>query len=783
MKTKVNIDNAMKDSFLLYAEEVAINRAICDVRDGLKLGMRQGLYAQYSNKLTHGNKFQKAQKSVAAAMSQSYVHGDAAMYGTFIRAAKPWAYRYPLEEAQGSYGSPCAPNDESAPRYVEMRASALSDYFFKGLNKNAIDRWYLNYDDSEQIPSVFPAYFWNVVNGSSGIAVGFGSHIPPFNLNEVYNSLIKIINNPNVKFEDIVCYPDFPTGCDVINKSEIYDSLERGEGKAAKMRAHLEYDTKTNCIKATHIPYGVYTNTIMGELADLTEDNPDYGIEKVVDHTKKDADIRIYLTKSANPNAMMRKLYKDTSLEYFYGINMVMLDEGRYPKVFSWRDACDAYIKHIRICKTREYEFDLDKALNREEILEGLMVCIVNIEDIVEIIKSSNSSKDASKALIENYNFTEKQADAILNLKLNRLVNMEGIKIEKELDEVKASIEKIKSILNDQTLLDAELIKILEEIKDKFGDERRSILIDKVDSDDPAEFVEPDDVVVMLTRGGYIKRVPSNTFRVQRRNAAGARTENAAILDSIATNTIDTLMIFTRSGKMFKVLVDDIPEGDNRTKGVHISNIIDIGMDEPVAITSYNRNNFVKYVVFITKMGMVKKTALEEFTSVKKTKGVVAIKLKSGDSIRNVMFLNDEHLLLVSKKGKAIRFTTEDITPIGRNTSGVAGIKLVDDEVVCGVPINSSTIHIGVFTTKGYGKKVNVVEFPCQGRNGRGVNIGKLSEKTGDIAGVVEIGEDNVLLISKQNNLCISPADVPILHRDSVGNIMTKNEINKVIVL
>lgn len=369
---ETDFQKSIENAFLEYGASVAQERSIPDVRDGLKIGLRQGLYSQFFNKLTHKNKFQKAQKSVAAAMSLCYVHGDAAMYDTFIRAAKPFAYRYPIEEAQGAYGTPVAPDDHSASRYVEMRSGEIADYFFDGLKKNAVAEWYWNYDDTEQIPSVLPSIgFWNIVNGCSGIAVAMATSVPQFNLKEVNEALIKIIENPEVDFDKIYCAPDFATGGTITNAKEVKESLRYGKGSSIRLKAKLEYFPDQNMIKATELPYGVYTNTVIGQIKSLTEENENYGIERVIDHTKKEADIRIYLAKGTNANKMISKLYKDTSLENWFAVNMIMLDRGRFPKVFGWREACDAYITHIRECKRREINFDLDKALARENVVDG----------------------------------------------------------------------------------------------------------------------------------------------------------------------------------------------------------------------------------------------------------------------------------------------------------------------------------------------------------------------------------------------------------------------------
>ena len=317
MIKNVDFQKTTEDAFLKYAASVAQERAIPDVRDMLKIGLRQGLYAQYTNKLTHKDKFQKAQKSVAAAMTQSYVHGDVAMYDTLIRVARPWTAHYPLEEVQGSYGNPSSPDSHAAARYVEMRASELSDFLFDGLKKKAIDEWYWNYDDSEQIPSVFPSIgYWNIVNGCSGIAVAMATSVPQFNVKEVNNALIKLIRNPSTPFEEIYCAPDFATGGTITNGDEVKESLRLGKGKSIRLHATLKYNPSENMIQATELPYSVFTNTIIDQLAELTQNDPDYGIDKVIDHTKKTADIRIYLSKGVNPQRMIEKLYKDTSLDW-----------------------------------------------------------------------------------------------------------------------------------------------------------------------------------------------------------------------------------------------------------------------------------------------------------------------------------------------------------------------------------------------------------------------------------------------------------------------------------
>ena len=479
MIKNVDFQNTLETAFLAYAASIAQERAIPDVRDGLKIGLRQGLYAQYTNKLTHKDKFQKAQKSVAAAMAQSYVHGDVAMYDTFIRAARPWSYSYPLEDVQGSYGNQSSPDSHAAARYVEMRASDISNYLFDGLKKNAIGtQWYWNYDDTEQIPSVFPSIgYWNIVNGCTGIAVAMATSVPQFNLKEVNEALIKIIQNPNVDFDEIYCAPDFTCGGTITNGNIIKESLRYGKGESIRLQANLQYFPEENMIQATELPYGVFTNTVIDQLAALTEDNPSYGIDRVIDYTKQFADIRIYLSKGVNPKTMIKKLYNDTSLASWYSVNMVLLDQGRYPRIFGWREACDAYISHIRECKRNIIQFDLDKALARKNIVEGLIKAYSIIDEVVATIRSSDTTATASARLIEQFSFNEEQTKAILAMRLSSLTKMDIVKLENELAELEEKIAEYYHLLNESSALDQTLINALQEVSNKFGKSRKTKIL------------------------------------------------------------------------------------------------------------------------------------------------------------------------------------------------------------------------------------------------------------------------------------------------------------------
>ena len=609
MIKEVDFEASIQDSFLEYAKSVAQERSIIDVRDGLKYGLRQGLYAQYSNKLTSDKPYKKALKSVAAATSQSYVHGDAAIYDTFVRAAKPWAYRYLLEDAQGSVGSPCAPDDHTASRYLELRASELANYLFDGLKKNAVgDEWYDNYDNSERIPSVFPSIgFWNIVNGCTGIAVSMSTSIPTFNLREVNGALIKLIKNPNVSFDEIYCPPDFPTGGTITNAKEVKESLRVGKGKSIRMRADLQYSAKDNCIIASHLPYSVYTNTVIGQLAELTAENENYGIERIIDHTKKEADIRIYLSRGANPAMMIQKLYKDTSLESWYGINMIMLDHGRFPKVFGWKEACQAYIEHCRTCQRNILQYDLDGLLARNHILNGLLIAIAHIEEVIKTIKESKDGAAAKVSLMKQFNFTEPQAEAILNMKLQRLANLEGFKIEKERNENDVKIDELRSILNTPEKIDEIIIGKLTEVMNKFGDARRTRLSNTIESDDVPEEGEIDVLISVSARGMKLAKKEGK--------------------DVIRTTSRGKIIIISNDGRLFRIPVSDIVASQE----VLFSSYT--GTKAPVALVCDElAASGNKYVLYRTKEGIVKKNAISDIIDFTR-QGSRATKLREGDTI------------------------------------------------------------------------------------------------------------------------------------------------------
>ena len=667
MIKQVDFQQTIENAFLKYGASIAQERSLPDVRDMLKIGLRQGLYAQFTNKLTHKDKFQKAQKSVAAAMSQSYVHGDVAMYDALIRVARPWSVRYTLEDVQGSYGNPSSPDSHAAARYVEMRAGEVADYMFDGLKKNAVTEWYDNYDSTEKIPSVFPSIgYWNIVNGSQGIAVAMATSVPQFNLKEVNDALIKIIRDPSVDFDQIYCAPDFATGGTITNAAEVKESLRSGKGKSIRLRATIKYNPKEHMLQATELPYGVFTNTVMEQLAALVNDNPDYGVDRVIDHTKKDADIRIYLSKGENPDKMIAKLYHDTSLENHYSINMILLDKGRFPKVFGWREACDAYIAHIRECKRNMIQFDLDKALARENIINGLLIALADIDNIVAIIKNSDSPSEASSKLIERYQFNKAQVEAILAMKLSSLCRLDGVKLNNELAELTKFIGECNHLLSEPTALDEKLIDILNIVSQKFGDARRTRIENILGDEEEPEVIEEKDIAIVYANG---------SLHLKEKNKVNALRRQ----DVIYTTNLGYLTVVTNAGKMYNAPISKL----KMEKEYRLTELMEIGAEKPLLVMDTKTFNAFRSITCITKNGFIKKSHTIDYLTRSK-KGTAVIKLEEGDILINVIMSSDDddRVVVVGNTGYYNCYPLTEVSYTGRITKGVKAIKLGKDEYV-----------------------------------------------------------------------------------------------------
>ena len=696
------------------------------------------------------------------------------MYDTFIRAAKPWAYRYPVEEAQGAYGSPAAPDDHSASRYVEMRSGELADFFFSGLKKNAITEWYPNYDDTEMIPSVFPSIgFWNVVNGCSGIAVAMATSVPTFNIREVNNALIKIIQDPNVSYDEIYCAPDFPCGGTITNAAAVKASLKVGKGESIRIKANLQYVPEQNMIQATELPYGVFTNTIISQLAELTNDNPSYGIERVVDHTKKSADIRIYLSKGINPKKMIDKLYHDTSLENWFSINMIMLDHGRFPKLFGWRAACDAYIEHIRECKRNMIQFDLDKAMARLNVVEGLLIAAASIDEVVAIIRGSNDPAEASSKLIARFGFNQEQTKAILAMKLASLTKIDAIKLNDEREELVASIEHYRYLLNTPTALDEELIKILVEVATKYGDDRRTKLLNIVETENDQPQIEEEEVGLMLFDNNMLRIMKKDDIQGAKRGRKGVNIKppkSSTLINTLYTTNLGLVSAFTNRGRMYNFSLNEL----DLNKDYSIYEIIAPQPDEKVILlidtTSFNS---YQNLITVSKNGYIKKSKVREY-NLRAKKGTAAVRLEDNDALVGVYLSSndDDRVFIVSNNGYYNFYNLSNVSTTGRITKGVKAIKLEKDEYIRTATIIKQNINytgILTITTTGRGKITTIDDFGETSRGIKGSKVMNLKDEQIALVYAVPASQEQIFVSSNNKAVLLETNSIPIQNRMTAG--------------
>ena len=767
----VDINKTISNDFLEYAGHVMQERSIPDARDGLKDGARKILYIQYKDKNTYDKNFVKGAATVGQILKDGFTHGDSSAYETLVRMGKPFAVPYPLQELQGNGGNQVSPDNHADMRYLEVRQSELASYLFKGIEKNAIDEWYWNYANTKQLPRVLPVMgFYPLVNGFSGIAVGLSSSFPSTNLKEVNNAIIKLIQNPEIDFDEIYCAPDFPMGGIILNGEEVKESIRNGSGRAVRIRAKLEYNQSKNMIVATEIPFSVYTETIDNELMALINGEENYGIEKYIDATNNDGGkIHIYLSKGANVKKVMKLLYSKTSLQSFYAINLIMLDNGRFPRVFGWREALQNYIAHIRTCKRRELQFDYDKMLARENILEGLILASANIDEVVSIIRASESPEEASKKLIARFKFNEEQTKAILAMKLSTLTKIDSIKLQNELNENKKQLECLEEILNSPEKLDAELIKILKEVADKFGDARRTKILDNYEEEEEVVNIEEKNITVMV--------LSNNTLVYTEQELEGAKKgrkgktlpipKNVKVIDSFYATNLSTIYILTQSGKMYSHSLARLEENEALS-------FYDLGInanDNVVKVFPATNLEFSKYLFFITKQGMLKKTISTEYQNVRK--GTQAIKLKSEDEIVDCFFVFDEkeEIMTFSSAGNVVRFKQSEVAPTGRATAGVKGMRLGnDEEIISGFVLNAEKEYKGVFTvsTAGQGKITTLNEFSVTSRTARGIVCQKLDGEKLNVAYLIG-DEEKLTLLAGNKIISLETKDIPIQGRTTIG--------------
>ena len=768
---KNDLINELGTNFIEYAVAVNTDRAIPNAVDGLKPVHKRILWSSFEEGRTSNKPHVKCALIYGDVMGKYHPHGDSSIYGALVRLSQPWVMRYPLIDFHGSNGN-IAGDGPAAGRYTEARLSKIAeDGMLKGMKKRNVE-FTSNYSEDRDEPICLPSVFPNLLcNPNTGIGVAMACNWLPHNLREVANAIKDYMDGQ----DPILPGPDFPTGGIIINQADISSIMRTGHG-SVKVRGRYKIEKQN--IVFYEIPYGTTIEGLLTQIAEVCDKKEIEGISEIRDESnKKGLRIVIECDKGINPDAIAQKLFLKTDLQTSISYNQVALID-KTPTELNLKQCVEIYLDHNHKCLIREAQFDLAKAEERLEIVRGLLIALEDIDNVIALIKASESAAAAKIKLMEKYNLSENQAKAILDMKLSKLAKLEKIELQKEEEELLNEIEHCNKIINEKSVRESLIKDRLDTIVAKYGDDRRTEItqIDIKPEEKEVIAVVPEDVVVIMSQSGEVKRVPSKNFKVQKRNGKGVKSKDDAILDTISTNTIDNLMVFTNKGKMYKVLVDNIPAGTNASKGTGIASLIKIEPDEKViAITSLSRKTDAKYVVFITKKGMIKKTDLEEYKSVKRGNGIIAIKINEGDSIANVHFMKDENLVLITRKGMSIHFETNIINPIGRATAGVKSIKLDEgDEVIAGLPVVKGDV-VTILTENGMGKKVLVEELPIQGRSGKGVGIYKPTPSTGDVMGAAIVkDEDNILVVGKPNSICVSAAEIPLVGRTAQGNIILK---------
>lgn len=776
----MDLTPVIKESFTQYSGAVLQSRALTDVRDCLKPSARQIFYCLYTDKFVHSKPFKKTLKGIGSAM-RMYIHGDSSCEGVIMRAGQPFAMRYPLIEVEGSFGNLMESGNWAAPRYTSARLSELANYLFADIDKETILEWRDNYDDTEQYPAVLPTKgFFNIVNGSQGIGVGLASSIPQFNLREVNEALIKLLWNYDIDFEEIYCAPDFATGAYLLNESAVKESLKNGNGFACKLRSLVEYDNKERCFIVKEIPYSVYTNTICGELEAILESEDNPGIDRFNDLTGATPLIKIYLTKNANPDRVLKYLYKNTSLQYHYSINMTMLENGRYPKVFGWKDLLLTHLKHEELVYRRGFEFDFKKINARIHIIEGLLKAYDIIDEVVQTIKTSASSTAANEALRNLLGIDEVQAKAILDLKLSKLSKLDINKLCNEKYNLENEAARIEAILNDINLLKKEIEKGLREVAEKFGDARRTKILNLVEENDAP--IEIKTLQISLTNQNNIFVSEVSSLYTQKRGGVGNKLKmekGEYIISTLSVETNETILLFTNDGDFYSYNGANLPIGEK----IHIESLINLKNHQKVkAIASINEKNNNNFILFITKNGYIKKSEFSEYNT-NRSIGIRAITLDKNDEITNVLFTNNDKVGIVTEFGNFIIIETKDIRPIGRVTRGIKAIKLNDGDFVSQAHlIPYSTKEILSISNSGFCKRTDVKEFSIQGKNTKGSKIQKLIE--GDlIADFAPITNEKEILIAATSS-CIKLLinDIPSTSKNTQGNKTIKLSSNDLVI-
>ena len=771
-----------KECFLTYAEEVLTDRAIPSVEDGLLSAQRKILWTMEDYlKMNSKSKTKKCNAVIGSTLATSYFHGDAACYGVLCKMSQKFLMRYPLIDGQGSLGTQESNEMFASSRYTEAKPSVYADLMMNDFKKNVIPKKE-TYNGEFMEPVILPSGFPNALcNGRQAIGISMAHNSAPNNLTEVCNGIIDYIEKGgNITLDELMKHipgPDFPLGGQIINIKDVKKAFATGKSDVS-LKIRGDYIIQKNKIIFTSIPYRTYRNKIKEQINKNIDE-----LEKVIidfDDESNVGENRLVFTvkNESSINAALNKLFALTDLQSTLSYNMNFIVNGT-PKLCSLYDLIKYYVQHQENVLLKATEYDKKKAEDRLHILNGLIVAIDKIDEVISLIKTSSDKEDAKTKIIKLLNVDCVQANAILDMKLSRLTHIDKNELIQEKEEKEKLIIEYNKIIGDKAYRDVILIAQVKELRDKYGDKRRTKLSNlSVSKDDKEiEFVEPEKCAVVLTEGGSIKRIPASNFKIQKRNGKGVKTQDDITSTVIRTNTVDSLMIFSDKGKMYRLLVNDIPIGTNTTKGQPIKALISMENDENAqVIYSIYRDTDAKYVLFITKQGMIKKTSLEEFIKTKKKNGIAAITIRDGDELAAVSLINEEQLVILTKNGMVIKTNSKDIATTGRTTIGVKGIALKEnDEVLTLLPIRDTNDNLAIFTDNGIGKKFPLKDLTLQNRGGKGVICHKVTKSAGAVASAALISDEDTLLVyGDTNSICVSANDIPKLNRTSIGNQILK---------
>ena len=789
-----DIENEMKTAYISYAMSVIVQRALPDVRDGLKPVHRRILYAMHEDGITSDKPYRKCANTVGSVLGRYHPHGDSSVYDAMVRMTQDFSLRYMLIDGHGNFGS-IDGDGAAAMRYTEARMSKIAEYMLTDIEKNTVD-FMPNYDDRLQEPTVLPSKIPQLlINGSSGIAVGMATNIPPHNLNEVCDGVIKIIENPELTDEELMSIikgPDFPTGGMILGKDGIKEAYKTGRGKII-VRAEAEIEEMANNkqrIIVTSLPYQVNKARLIENISKLVREKRIEGISELRDESDRNDRVRIVieLKRDARAQVVLNQLYKNTQMQDTFGAILLALVNGE-PKILTLRQCLDYYIDHRKVVILRRTKFELDKALARAHILEGLRIAIDNIDEVISIIR--NSYDDAKEKLMERFGLTDIQAQAILDMRLKTLSGLQREKIEEEYKQLMELIAHLREILSNEQLV-YDIIKTdLIEVKNKFGDERLTKIKPAEGDIEEEDLIKEEQTIVALTHFGYIKRMPADTYKSQRRGGKGITGISTRAEDFVTqiftASTHDTILFFSNKGKLYRLRGYEIPEAGRTAKGTAIVNLLSLDNGEKISAV-IPISNFAegKYLLMSTQRGFIKKTALTEYNSARKT-GLQAITLKEDDELIAVRLTDgQDNVVLVTEEGMSITFSEQDVRPMGRTAQGVIGIKLAEDDKVIGMEsiISGANATLLAITENGFGKRTDLEEYRIQNRGGRGVITYKVTQKTGKLVGIRVTDDSNdIMMITDTGTIIrINVKDVSVLGRSTQGvTLMRTNDGGKVV--